>query len=91
MILVGLASVESYFVRQLLVALLFFTVLYVIVAVLVVLYVLFVDLLDYGTVWLGSLGRSALSSAHHHFISPAKLMSLAKDRAFHRTHKLGHG
>ena len=91
MILVALASIQSYFVRQLLVALLFFTVLYAVFAVLVVLYILFVNVLDYGTHWLGSLGRSALSSAHHHFISPAKLMSIAKDRAFHRAHKLGHG
>ena len=91
MILVALASIESYFVRQLLVALLFFTILYIVLAVLVVLYILFVDVLDYGTLWLESLGRSALSSAHHHFISPAKLMSIAKDRAFHRAHKLGHG
>ena len=90
-ILVALAAIQSYFVRQLLVAFLFFTVLYVILAVLVVLYILFVDVLDYGTVWLESLGRSALSLAHHHFISPAKLMSLAKERALHRTHKLGHG
>lgn len=90
-ILVALASVQSYFVRQLLVALLFFTIVYVILAAVVVLYILFVDVLDYGTLWLESFGHSVLSLAHHHFASPARLPSTTKDQAIHKMHKLGHG
>lgn len=89
-ILVALASIQSYFVRQLLAALLFFTILYVILATLVMLYILFVDALDRGTVWFESLGRSLLSLAHHHFASPAGLPSPTKDQALHRIQKLGH-
>jgi len=90
-ILVAFASVQSYFVRQLLVALLFFAILYVILAVLVVLYILFVDVLDYGTLWLESFGRPVVSLAHHHFASPATLPSPTKERALHAMQKLGHG
>ena len=89
--LVALASIQSYFVRQLLVALLLFTILYVILAAVVVLYILFVDVLDYGTLLLESLGHSVLSLAHHHFASPARLPSTTKDQAIHKMHKLGHG
>jgi hypothetical protein len=90
-ILVALASIQSYFVRQLLVALLFFTVLYIILAAAVVLYILFVDLLDRGILWLESLGRSLLSLAHHHLASPATLPSPTMERALHGMQKLGHG
>jgi hypothetical protein len=90
-ILVTLASIQSYFVRELLVALLFFTVLYVILAAAVVLYILFVDLLDRGILWLESFGRSVVSLAHHHFASPATLPSPTKDRTLHGIQKLGPG
>jgi hypothetical protein len=86
--LVGLASIQSYFVRELVAALFFFTIFYVFLAALVVLYILFVDALDHGSVWLGSFGRSFLSLVHHHFASPARVPSLPKDRAVHRIQKL---
>jgi hypothetical protein len=88
-ILIALASYQSYFVRELLVALFFFTILYAILAALVVLYILMVDALDRGSVWVESLGRSFLSSARHHFASPARVPTLPKDRAVHRIPKLG--
>ena len=54
MTLVAFALIESYFVRELLVAFFFFTVFYACLAVLVVLFVLVVDALDRGSVWLGT-------------------------------------
>lgn len=89
--LAALLSIQSYFVRQLLAALFFFTILYLILATLVVLYMLFVDVRDCGTVWLESLGHSVQSLAHHHSASPATLPNPAKDRTFHGIQKLGHG
>lgn len=86
--LIVLGATESYFVRELIVAFFFFTILYVILAALVVLYILLVDVLDYGTLWLESFGRSVLSLAHHRFASPARLPSATKDQTLH---KLGHG
>jgi hypothetical protein len=83
MALLVLAAIYSYFVRQLLVALLFFTVFYVLLAALVVLYILFVEALDRGTVWLESFGRSFPDFAHHHFASPAWLASRTNDRFPH--------
>jgi hypothetical protein len=88
-ILIALASYQSYFVRQLVVALFFFTILYAILAALVVLYILMVDALDRVSVSVESLGRSFLSSARHHFALPARVPSLPKDRAVHRIQKLG--
>lgn len=88
--LVGLLSLQSYFVRELLSAFFFFTILYVVLAVMVVLYILAVDALDYGSVWAESLGRSFLSSARHYFAPPAQLPNPTRDRALHRIHKLGH-
>lgn len=86
--LVAFASIQSYFVRELLVALFFFTILYVVLAALAILYILFVDALDCGSVWVESLGRSLLFLARHHFASPARVPSLPKDRAVHRIQKL---
>lgn len=88
--LVSLASFQNYFVRELLVALSFFTILYVILAALAVLCILLVDALDCGSVWMESVGRSFLSLAHHHCASPARLPSPTKGRALHRIQKLGH-
>jgi hypothetical protein len=56
MTLVALALIESHFVREVLVAFFFFTVFYACLAVLVVLFVLVVDALDRGSVWLGGPG-----------------------------------
>lgn len=89
-ILVTLISFQSYFVRELLSALLLFTVVYVILATLAVVFILIVDALDRGSVWVESLGRSFLSSARHHFTSPARVSSLPKGRALDSGQKLGH-
>jgi hypothetical protein len=89
-ILVTFISFQSYFVRELLSALFLFTVVYVVLAVLIVLYILMVDALDGGSVWVESLGRSFLSSARHHFASPARVASLPKGRASDSSQKLGH-
>lgn len=77
-ILVAFISFQSYFVRQLLAALFFFTIFYVILAALVALYILIVDALDCGSVWVESLGRSFLSLVCHHFASPARVPVVPK-------------
>ena len=84
----ALVSIQSYFLRELLVALFFFTIFYLVLAALAVLYILFVDALDWGSVWVESLGRSLLSLARHHFASPVRVPSLPKDRAVHGIQKL---
>lgn len=89
-ILVTFVSFQSYFVRELLAAFFFFTMLYVILAVLAVLYILIVDALDCGSVWVESLGRSFLSLVRHHFESPARVQNLPKGRALDSGQKLGH-
>ena len=86
--LVALVSIRSYFVRELLVAFFFFTIFYVILAALAILYILFVDALDCGSVWVESRARSLLSLARHHFASPARVPSLPKDRAVHKIRRL---
>ena len=91
MTLVAFALIESYFVRELLVAFFFFTVFYACLAVLVVLFVLVVDALDRGSVWLGTQGRTFLSLVRHYLASSAYMVSLPKHRAVHRIQKLKSG
>ena len=91
MTLVAFALIESYFVRELLVAFFFFTVFYACLAVLVVLFVLVVDALDRGSVWLGAQGRKFLSLVRHYLASSAYMVSLPKNRAVHRIQKLKSG
>lgn len=89
-ILVTFISFQSYFVRELLSALFLFTIVYVILATLAVAYILIVDVLDRGSIWVESIGRSFLSSARHHFASPARVPNLPKGRALDSGQKLGH-
>jgi len=78
MTLVAFALIQSYFVRELLVAFFFFTVFYVCLAVLVVVFILVVDALDLGSVWLKSQGRTFLSLVRHHLASSAYMLSQPK-------------
>jgi hypothetical protein len=89
-ILVTCVSFQSYFMRQLLAALFFFTIFYIALATLAVLYILIVEALDCGTAWVASLGRSFVSLAQHYFASPARVPSVPKRRALDGGQKLGH-
>jgi hypothetical protein len=89
-ILVTFISFQSYFVRELLAALFFFTIFYVILAALAVLYILIVEALDRSSACVASVGRSFLTLACHHFASPARVPSLPKRRALDSGRKLGH-
>src|SRR5690349_12515091 len=58
LILLVLASYESYFVRTLLAALFFFTILYVVLVALTALYILVAHALYCGILWTASVGDS---------------------------------
>jgi hypothetical protein len=75
-LLLVLASYESYFVRSQLAALLFLTILYVILATLVVLYILIFDAVYNGFLWTASIGRSFRPVLQHHAASPARVPGL---------------
>ena len=91
MTLVAFALIESYFARELLVAFFFFTIFYACLAVLVVLFILVVDALDRGSVWLESQGRTFLSLVRDYRGPSAYRVSLPKHRAVHRIQKLKTG
>lgn len=74
-------SFQSYFVRELLAALFFFTILYAIVAALVALYLLICDALYSGILWVASLGHSFCLFLHNHIASPSRVLSLPNSRA----------
>jgi ABC-type uncharacterized transport system permease subunit len=82
-----LASYESYFVRSQLAALLFFTILYVILATLVVLYIVIFDAVYNCFLWAASIGRSFRPVLQHHAASPARVPSLPADRLSARAGK----
>jgi hypothetical protein len=86
-LLLVLASYESYFVRSQLAALLFFAILYVILATLVVLYILIFDAVYYGFLWAASIGRSFRPVLQHHAASPARVPGLAENRQSARAGK----
>jgi hypothetical protein len=79
-LLVVLASYESYFVRSQLAALLFFAILYVILATLVVLYILIFDAVYNGFLWAASIGRSFRPVLQHHAASPARVPGQPESR-----------
>jgi len=56
-----------------------------------VLFILVIDALDRGSVWLESQGRTFLSLVRHYLGSPAYMVSLPKHRAVHRIQKLKAG
>lgn len=80
LMLAAFISFQSYFVRELVAALFFFTVLYVILAALVVLYILFDQALYSGILWLASAGRSFYPILHNHFASPGRMPSFPHGR-----------
>lgn len=86
-LLLVLASYESYFVRSQLAALLFFAILYVILATLVVLYILIFDAVYYGFLWAASIERSFRPVLQHHAASPARVPGLAENRQSARAGK----
>ena len=86
-ILLALASYESYFVRALLAALFFFTILYVVLVALAPLYVLMAHALYCGILWTVSVGDSFHSLLQHRVASPARVPGLPEGRQTARTGK----
>ncbi len=79
-VLATFISFQSYFVRELLAALFFFTILYAILVALVALYLLFDHALYSGILWLASVGRSFYPFLHNHLASPGRVLSLPHGR-----------
>ena len=88
-VLATFISFQSYFVRELLAALFFFTILYAIVAALVALYLLFDHALYSGILWVASLGHSFYLFLHNHVASPSRVLSLPNGRASDGDQRLG--
>ena len=86
-LLLVLASYESYFVRALLAALFFFTILYVVLVALTALYVLLAHALYCAILWTASVGDSFLSLLQHHVASPARVPGLPEGRPSARAGK----
>jgi len=82
-------SFQSYFVRQLLAALFFFTILYVILAALVALYILFDHALYSGFLWVASLGHSFHLFLHSHLALPGRVLSLPNRPTSEADQRLG--
>ncbi len=76
-LLAAFPSFQSYFVRELVAALFFFTVLYVMLAALVALYLLFDHALYSGILWLAAAGRSFYPFLHSHLASPGRMLSFS--------------
>src|SRR3989442_763666 len=74
-VLATFISFQSYFVRELLAALFFFTILYAIVAALVALYLLIDHTLYSGILWVASLGHSSYLFLHNRLASPSRVLS----------------
>lgn len=77
-ILLAFASYKSDFVRALLAALFFFTILYVVLVALTALYVLMAHALYCGILWAASVGDSFHSLLRHHVASPARVPGLSE-------------
>jgi hypothetical protein len=88
-VLATFISFQSYFVRELLAALFFFTILYAIVAALVALYLLICDAMYSGIFWVASFGRSFYPFLHNHLASPSRVLSLPNGRASDGDQRLG--
>ena len=82
-------SFQSYFVRELVAALFFFTILYAVLATLITLYVLFDHVLYSGILWVGSLGHSFCLFVHNHIASPSQVLSMPNGRASDGDQRLG--
>jgi hypothetical protein len=90
LVVVAVAFTRSYFVRELLVVLFFFTIFYIFLTVLAIFYVVTVAAMDYGSNWVESLGRAFFLAVRHHFASPVRVLSLPEDHVVPRTQKLDH-
>lgn len=88
-VLATFISFQSYFVRELLAALFFFTILYAIVAALVALYLLICDVMYSGILCLASSGHSFYLFLHNHLASPSQVLSLPNGRASDGDQRLG--
>jgi fatty acid desaturase len=88
-LLVAFISFQSYFLRELVAALFFFTILYAVLAALVTLYVLFDHVLYSGILWVGSLGHSFCLFLHNHIASPSRVLSLPHGPASDGDQRLG--
>ena len=87
--LAAFLSFQSYFVRELVAALFFFTILYVILAALVALYILFDHALYSGFLWIASVGHSFHPFLHNHLASPGRVLSLSNGRPSDADQRLG--
>lgn len=83
----ALALLQTYFVRELFAALLFFTIFYLFLVALVLLYVFFTEGLDQGSAWIGLHVRTFLTSARHHVASPAQAVNTPKYTALQSARK----
>jgi len=88
-VLVAFISFQSYFLRELVAALFFFTILYAVLAALVTLSVLFDHVLYSGILWVGSLGHSFCLFLHNHIASPSRVLSLRHGSASDGDQRLG--
>jgi hypothetical protein len=86
-ILLALASYESYFVRALLAALFFLTILYVVLVALTPLYIFMAQALYCGILWTASVGDSFHSLLQPHVGSSARVPGLPEDRQSARAGK----
>lgn len=75
-ILIMFVSIQSYFVRELLSALLLFTILFVILGLLVGLSALMGHVLYCSVIWAESMARSFQSFVHHSLALPVRVPSL---------------
>jgi hypothetical protein len=88
-VLVAFISFQSYFVRELVAALFFFTILYAVLAALVALYVVFDHVLYSGILWVGDRGHSFYLFLYNHIASPSRALSLSNSRAPDRDQRVG--
>lgn len=79
-LLLAFASYESYFVRALLAALFFFTILYVVLVALTPLYILMTHALYCGILWTASVGGLFHSLLQHRVALPARVPGLPEGR-----------
>jgi hypothetical protein len=88
-VLATFISFQIYFVRELLAALFFFTILYAILVALVALYLLIDHALYSGILLLASVRGPFYLFLHNHLASPTLVLSLPKDRASDGDQTLG--
>lgn len=86
-ILLALASYESYFVRALLAALFFLAILYVVLVALPALYILMANAFYCGILWTASAVDSFLSLLRHRVALPARVPGLPERRRSARARK----